>query len=49
MEFKVPRVSGQCDLSLITLNHGDVLVMDGSSAIGVVYTVRCVWAAGSSG
>ena len=47
VEFKVRRVQGSVP-SLITLDHGDLLVMDGSNAIRVC-TLHCVWAAGSSG
>ena len=47
VEFKVRRVSDSVTSS-ITLNHGDVLVMDGSAQSEYLHcTMR--WAAGSSG
>ena len=45
VEFKVRRRGQGKVPSLITLDHGDLLVMD---AIRVC-TLHCVWAAGSSG
>ena len=47
VEFMVRRGRGSVP-SLITLDHGDLLIMDGLTAIRVC-TLHCVWAAGSSG